>query len=133
MNEAFTVNAFTCLFLAALLLSSGTRLWLAVRQTRHVLAHRDAVPESFAGTIPLAAHQKAADYTVSKVRLQMAEIGFDALVLLVLTTGGLVQWISTQWEQVFARDSIAHGAALILTVFSLVAAIGLPTPLPRSE
>jgi STE24 endopeptidase len=131
MNEAFTVNAFTYLFLAALLLSSGTRLWLAVRQTRHVLAHRDAVPESFAGTIPLAAHQKAADYTVSKVRLQMAEIGFDALVLLVLTAGGLVQWISAKWERVIAHDSIAHGAALILTVFALVAAIGLPATLYR--
>ena len=131
MNEAFTVNAFTCLFLAALLLSSCTRLWLAARQTRHVQAHRGAVPESFAATIPLAAHQKAADYTVSKVRLQMAEIGFDALVLLILTAGGLVQWIATQWEQAFAADSIAHGAALILTVFALVAALGLPATLYR--
>ncbi|MEO8145149.1 MAG: M48 family metallopeptidase [Betaproteobacteria bacterium] len=131
MNEAFTVNAFTYLFLAALLLSTSTRLWLAARQTRHVRAHRDAVPESFAGTIPLAAHRKAADYTVSKVHLQMAEIVFDVLVLLVLTAGGLVQWISSRWAQAFAPDSIAHGAALILTVFALLAAIGLPVTLYR--
>jgi len=31
-------------FLAALALATGTRLWLAARQSRHVLAHRDARP-----------------------------------------------------------------------------------------
>ena len=61
MHSAFSVNAFTWLFLAALALAAGTRLWLAARQSRHVRAHRGAVPESFAGTIALAAHQKAAD------------------------------------------------------------------------
>jgi STE24 endopeptidase len=131
VNEAFTVNAFTWLFLAALLLSTGTRLWLAARQTRHVRAHRDAVPPSFAGEIPLPAHQKAADYTVAKVHLQMAEIGFDALVLLALTLGGLAQWISMQWEQAFAPGSIGHGTALILTVLTLVSALGLPVTLYR--
>ena len=60
---------FTWLFLAALAAATGTRLWLAARQVRHVRAHRDAVPASFAGAIPLAAHQKAADYTVAKARL----------------------------------------------------------------
>jgi STE24 endopeptidase len=131
VNNAFTVNAFTWLFLAALLLSTGTRLWLAARQARHVRAHRDAVPPSFAGEIPLPAHQKAADYTVAKVHLQMAEIGFDALVLLALTLGGLAQWISMQWEQAFAPGSIGHGTALILTVLTLVSALGLPVTLYR--
>src|SRR4029079_13550912 len=128
---AFSANAFTWLFLAALLAASGTRLWLAARQTRNVRAHRDAVPASFAGEIPLPAHQKAADYTVAKVRLQMAEIVFDALVLLVLTLGGLAQWISTQWEQAFAPGSIGHGTALILSVLALVSLLGLPATLYR--
>jgi len=131
MNTAFAVNAFTFLFFAALLASTGTRLWLAARQVRHVRAHRDAVPASFAGEIPLPAHQKAADYTVAKVRLQMAEIGVDALLLLLLTLGGFAQWISTQWERVFAPGSIAHGTALIVTVFALASALGLPATLVR--
>ena len=50
-------------------LASATRLWLAWRQVRHVRAHRDAVPPAFAQAISLAAHQKAADYTVAKNRL----------------------------------------------------------------
>jgi len=131
MNTAFAVNAFTFLFLAALLASTGTRLWLAARQVRHVRAHRDAVPVSFAGEIPLVAHQKAADYTVAKVRLQMAETGFDALLLLLLTLGGLAQWISTQWERAFVPGSIAQGTALIVTVFALASALGLPATLVR--
>jgi STE24 endopeptidase len=124
-------NTFTWVFLAALLLSTGTRLWLAARQARHVRAHRDAVPESFAGTIPLSAHQKAADYTGAKVRLQMAEFCFDAVVLLLLTLGGFVQWISDQWERVLSTGSIWHGTALFVTVFALIAAIGLPVTLYR--
>jgi len=39
------IDAFTWLFLAALALALGTRLWLAARQSRHVRAHRGAVPE----------------------------------------------------------------------------------------
>jgi STE24 endopeptidase len=61
-------SVFTWAFLAALALSTATRLWLALRQTRHVRAHRDAVPGMFADVIPLSAHQKAADYTVAKSR-----------------------------------------------------------------
>src|SRR3989454_12627911 len=56
------INAFTWVFLLALGLATATRLWLALRQIRHVRAHRDAVPRTFAEAIPLGAHQKAADY-----------------------------------------------------------------------
>ena len=62
-------NPFTWVFLAALAAATAVRFWLARRQIRHVRAHRDAVPASFADSIPLSAHQKAADYTVAKMRL----------------------------------------------------------------
>ena len=124
-------HAFTWAFLAALVLATAARLWLAARQARHVRAHRDAVPDSFAGEIPLAAHQKAADYTIAKGRVQVAEIFLNALVLLWLTLGGAVQWISTQWERAFPLESLWHGTALILTVLALTSAIGLPATLYR--
>jgi len=124
-------HALTWTFVAALAAAAVTRLWLARRQMRHVRAHRDAVPPAFAEAIPLSAHQKAADYTVAKVRLQMAEIVLDALVLLVLTLGGLLQWLASQWERVFPLESIWHGTGLIVTVFALNAALGLPATLYR--
>ena len=124
-------QALTWAFVAALAAAVATRLWLARRQMRHVRAHRDAVPPAFAASIALPAHQKAADYTVAKVRLQMAEIVLDALVLLILTLGGLLQWLAGQWERAFPLDSIWHGTGLIVSVFALTAAIGLPATLYR--
>lgn len=124
-------NALTWLFLAALAVAIATRLWLAARQVRHVRAHRSAVPATFAETIPLSAHQKAADYTVAKVKLQAIDTVVDAAFLLVLTLGGLLQWLADAWQRVFALDSIWHGTGLIVTAFALSALIGLPATLYR--
>ena len=122
---------FTWIFLAALAAATATRLWLAQRQIRHVRAHRNSVPAMFAESIPLASHQKAADYTVAKARLGIVDTVLDALVLLALTLGGVLQWLSDLWERAFAADSIWHGTAVILTVFLLRGLIGLPLNLYR--
>jgi len=124
-------NAFAWVFLAALAAATVTRLWLAQRQMRHVRAHRDAVPATFAATIPLEAHQKAADYTVAKVKLGMFDAVLDAVVLLALTLGGLVQWLAVQWDRLLPAQPLWHGAALIVSVFVLQSAIGLPLSLYR--
>ncbi len=80
----------TLAFGAALLAGLGTRYWLATRQVRHVARHREAVPPAFAATVSLAAHQKAADYTLAKARLDLGETAFGAAVLLGWTLlGGL--------------------------------------------
>jgi STE24 endopeptidase len=125
-------NALTWLFLAALVAATATRLWLARRQIRHVIAHRDAVPASFADSIPLHAHQKAADYTAAKTRLGMIDVLIGAATLLVFTLGGLVQWLSDAWSAAFAPGSIAHGTALLLSILLLQALIGLPTTVYRT-
>ena len=88
MNNASLV--FTLVFATALVASLVTRFYLASRQVRHVIRHRDQVPGAFADTIALASHQKAADYTVTKTRFGMLEIAFGSAVLLVWTLlGGL--------------------------------------------
>ena len=80
----------TSCFVAALLVSLALKFWLASRQMRHVAAHRDAVPAAFAATIPLAAHQKAADYTLAKGRFGLLSTAFGAAVLIGWTLlGGL--------------------------------------------
>src|SRR5258708_18847653 len=111
------MNACTTLFLVALISATATRLWLALRQMRHVRAHRDAVPGTFADAIPLASHQKAADYTVAKARLGMLEIAIGALLTLALTLGGLLQWIVEVWARWLDEGSVLHCSALLLTVF----------------
>lgn len=82
--------ALTLAFAAALTLGLLLNFWLATRQIRHVARHRNAVPAPFAERIPLAAHQKAADYTITKARLGLLEMALGAVVLLGWTLlGGL--------------------------------------------
>ena len=122
-------HAFTWLFLAALALATGTRLWLAARQSRHVLAHRDAVPDPFAGSIPLVTHQKAADYTVVKTRLAMADACVSIALTLALTFGGVLQWLSDAWARIAPPFGIAHGMLLIVSVVLLLSLLELPLTL----
>ncbi len=85
-----TPALFTAFFAAALVAGLLLKLWLASRQIRHVAQHRAAVPAAFAERIPLAAHQKAADYTIAKSRIGILELAFGAAVLLGWTLlGGL--------------------------------------------
>ena len=81
---------FTLLFAALLLINLLLKLWLANRQIRHVANHREQVPADFADAISLPTHQKAADYTLAKLRLGHWDLALDALVLLGWTLmGGL--------------------------------------------
>lgn len=82
------MQALTLVFAAALLASLLVKFWLATRQMRYVAAHRDHVPPAFAQTIALAAHQRAADYTLAKGRLNLLSMAFGAAVLLGWTLLG---------------------------------------------
>ncbi|WP_404826413.1 M48 family metallopeptidase [Diaphorobacter aerolatus] len=99
---------WTSLFAFFLLAGLALRLWLASRQMRHVARHRDQVPTDFAGSIALAAHQRAADYTIAKGRFGLIEMALGAAVVLGWTLLGgldaLNQWLITMmggglWQQ----------------------------------
>ncbi|MBO9537611.1 M48 family metallopeptidase [Herbaspirillum sp.] len=85
---------FSVLFVAFLAVSLVLRFWLASRHVRHILAHRAAVPAEFAEKIPLAAHQKAADYTVARTRFGLVTLAVNAAVLIGFTLLGGLQWLS---------------------------------------
>jgi STE24 endopeptidase len=117
--------AFSILFVAFLLLTLLLRFWLSARQIRHVLAKRAVVPAEFAARIPLAAHQKAADYTVAKVKFGLASLLFSSAVLVGFTLLGGLQWLSTT---VLAATGPGMGHQLALIgAFALVSgALDLP-------
>ncbi len=123
---------FGTVFLSALALASATRLWLIWRQIRHVRAHRTRVPSAFAQTVSLAAHQKAADYTIAKSRLGAVDLLVGALVLVALTLGGGLQALLDLWSRVFAPDGVAHGTAFIASLVVLLSLIELPVTLYRT-
>ncbi len=87
---------FSFLFIAFFFLTLVLRFWLSSRHIRHVLQHRAAVPAEFAAKIPLAAHQKAADYTVAKTRFGLVSLLFSSAVLIGFTLMGGLQWLAIQ-------------------------------------
>jgi STE24 endopeptidase len=120
-----TDAAFTALFLAALALSLVLQLWLAARQRRYVRAHRDAVPAHFSERIGLAAHRKAADYTVARNGLGVAETVFDATVLLLLTLGGGLALIAAG-VAALPLPPLARDVAMVVAVAAIGGALALP-------
>jgi STE24 endopeptidase len=118
----------TALFLAALFASLGVRLWLSLRQERHVRAHRGAVPEAFAESIPLPAHQKAADYTVARLRLARVVAPARAAMLVAFTLGGGLQLLAELWDQ----GTLLAGVAFVLSALFLAELLMLPFAVYRT-
>lgn len=122
-------SAFTLVFLAAVILTLATRLWLGLRHIRHVRAHRTAVPADFAERIPLAAHQKAADYTVERSRASLLTTTVDTLLLLAFTLGGGIAWLDALWSP--HVDGIPYGLAMIFSLMVISGIVDLPFALHR--
>ncbi len=122
-------DTFTSLFLAVLTLSVAARFWLARRHIAHVHANRDQVPAEFAERIPLAAHQKAADYTITKSRFSLLALAIETVLLLALTLGGGLDALASFWRERF--DGIWYGLALIFSVTVLSGIVDLPLALWR--
>jgi len=123
---------FTAVFLAALALTTIVRLWLSRRHIRHILANRDAVPAVFEGRIALAAHQKAADYSIAKARFGLWQTLTAAALLLAFTLGGGLQLLYEAWERIFEAGGYAHGIALIVSVALISSIVDLPFGLYRT-
>jgi len=122
-------NIFSLAFLVALSLMVVLRLWLSQRQISHVLAHRAAVPEQFAGRVELAAHQKAADYAAARSRFGRMGLAVEVAFLLALTFGGGVQALHDFWSP--RVDGLAYGVALIFSLMAISGVVDLPLSLYR--
>jgi STE24 endopeptidase len=116
---------FSVLFVFFLLLTLGLRLWLAMRHVRHVGRHRASVPAEFAPKVPLAAHQKAADYTIAKTRFGLAGMLWGALTLVGFTLLGGLQWLSLTLVSYFG-PGLPHQMALVVAFAVISGLLDLP-------
>ena len=121
-------HPLTLVFAAALLASLLVKFWLATRQMRHVAAHRGAVPASFAPSITLEGHQKAADYTLAKARFGLLTMALGGAVLLGWTLlGGLDALNTVVRDAVQSRfGDMAYQLALLAAFTVIGALIDLP-------
>ncbi len=121
----------TALFIAAVALATAVELWLAARQVAAVEAHRNRIPEPFAGRLSPEDHRKAADYTVAKIRVGRIGALINAALTLVLTVGGGIAAIDALWRRTGWGEPWL-GIAVIATVAAVIGVVGLPVSLWRT-
>ena len=120
--------ALSLLFATAVALQWLLRVWLVSRQVRHVATHRGAVPPAFAHRISLAAHQKAADYTLAKAKVSLIDITLSAAVLRCWPLLGGLDWLN-RWLLEFISPGLWQQLALLAGFAVISALIELPLSL----
>ncbi|MCW8957224.1 MAG: M48 family metallopeptidase [Gammaproteobacteria bacterium] len=101
------------------------KLWLAHRHLSHIQVHRAEVPEAFNTKISLQEHQKAADYTSSKVRFGRWPMLYDAGLLLIWTFGGGLELLDQSWQGM-EYTPVYTGIAVILSMMLIGSVLDLP-------
>jgi STE24 endopeptidase len=119
------LNPFSLAFLAALAVMFVLRLWLG--SAPDFACHR--APRGCSRQLRrthsnCAAHQKAADYTVTRTRFGRIGLAVEVALLLALTLGGGLQALHNFWSP--RLDGLSYGVALTFSVLAISAAIDLP-------
>lgn len=125
------MNAFTTVFLILLALDATTRAWLAWRHIRYIRKHQDEVPGAFTGVVTPHEHRKAAEYTIAKTRLGMAELGWSSALLLVWTVGGGLDWLDRLWLG-FGQGPTLTGVGFLVSAVVIMGALDLPAAAYRT-
>src|SRR5271156_1979839 len=115
----------TEIFVVALAAQTALRLWLSSRQIDAVRAHRDRVPDLFSGQVALAEQQRAADYTIARVRFGRWVTLFEALIKLLMTIGGGLATFDALMRHANWREPW-QGTLLVLSVLLFLQLLGLP-------
>ena len=109
---------------AAIILSGLLEVYLERRQLASVAAHRDRVPAAFAEQLTLDEHRRAADYTLARTRLAMAEKVFGTVVAVLW----LAVFLAPAYELVarFIMPGLSRSVALILFISAIGYVLNLP-------
>ncbi len=125
------MNSLTVVFLSMVTLSISVQMWLMQRQARSIKNHQYAVPEAFAKKIGLDAHQRAAQYSLEKLRFKQKVLIFETILLLFWTIGGLLNWLGETW-QIMGWSQLWTGVAILLTMNFIDTLLELPFDLYRT-
>ncbi len=124
-------NLFTLVFLIATLSYVVTLLWLNVRQDKAVIKSYEQVPSEFSKKITLKEHQKAAEYTQSKLTVNHFEVMFSTVVLLAWTIGGGMNWLDGIWQGL-SDNTLYLGVGFIISLMIIGSLIDLPFSIYRT-
>jgi STE24 endopeptidase len=121
---------FSNIFLAAFIVTYGLKLWLTLRQMRHVWQHRDTPPAAFASVVSLEDHRKAADYTLAKSRLALTQTAVEGGLLAWFTLGGGLEWLRNALAT-WVSGNLWQGALLLLGMMMISALVEIPLSMYR--
>lgn len=122
------MNTLTIAFIVMLAAKLAVETWLGRRHVQHVRAHRAAVPDAFATTVPLDKHERAADYTVARTRFGIVDDWLGVALLLIWTVGGGLEWLDTLVRGA-GFGPVATGTLFLLGAFLIMGALDLPSSL----
>lgn len=96
-----------------------------------MLTYFDKVPDEFYEKITLEQHQKAANYTTAKLKVNHLEIVFSTLVLLFWTLGGGLGYLNNIWNAL-TDNTLYVGVGFVISLIVIGALIDLPFSLYRT-
>ena len=141
--SAVSVVAWVLLLILA---KWAAQIWLERLNSRHVLAHADAVPEAFKGVVDEVTYAKSVQYTLAKGRLDQVQLTYNSAVLLLVLFSGVLPWGFRQCTQglgssAWAMAAFLFGTAVVLSLpglplewydqFRLEERFGFNTATPR--
>lgn len=116
-----TPSLFANLFLVVLLLDLFWEIYLSWRQERSVHHHQHQVPSAFGRVVSLQAHQKAASYTMMKLRFGRFQLVVSTLIAYLWTLQGGLAWL-VEFVSAWQFEGFMVDVAL-LVVFSILCAM----------
>jgi len=125
------MNELSNFFIVMVIITLATQLWLAARHVNHVKKHRAQVPNEFKDQIPLDAHQKAADYTISRTQFGRYDTILGSILLLAWTLGGGLEFMDQTWRSL-QWDTIWTGIAFMISVMLIMSLLDIPFSLYRT-
>ncbi len=124
------MNLVALAIFAAIILSGALDVYLERRQAHAVLAHRERVPATFVGQVSLDEHRRAADYTLARTRLAMAQTAFDtclAVLWLALLLGPVYRLVAG-----IIPPGLSRSVAIVVAVGAISYFFHLPFTLIRT-
>ena len=122
-----TAEMVTKAFLFFLFTKSLVESYLDNRNRKNILANRNTVPVKFSSQITLEEHQKAADYSIAKIKVAKVFNFIELVVLLIWTLGGGIQALD-HLARTFEFSELTTGVVF----FALYMLISLVLSLPQS-
>jgi STE24 endopeptidase len=119
------LSTFSLIVLFLVLGKWAMQLWLERLNRQNVLAHADAVPAAFQGTIDEPTYAKSVAYSLAKSRLHRIELTYNMLVLLLVLFSGILPWAFRGFARQFGESAWAMAGFLFATGVAL-SVPGLP-------